>query len=548
MSEQQQRRNSSPIPSLIAGAGIGCVAYAVGSTGYEYLLGTVSVLTIIDALGRMPQYREQQRRRKLAETPSGTFGTARWATVKDCQNANLTDPHGLFLGTLDGVPLFHNGKAHLLTVAPTRQGKGISAVIPNLLHYQGSIFVTDPKGELAAVTAQHRAKTFGQAVHVINPWGLHGLPRHRFNPFGYLVEIYADPTQRRSLTEEINALALQLLPEPEGEKQRFFRDGARKILRALLLLFATRGDAERCNPVELWRVLQSPTRLINAIADMADSEALDFMLRDIADDLQTHLASNPEQFGDFREGAAQTVSIFDPAGWLADSVSASDFSFADLKARKATIYLIVPSDKIGTYGAWLGLLTRRAIDSVARTPGKSKVLFMLDEAANMGKLAGLSESLTLLPGLGVRVWIIVQALEQLQNLYGKATTEVILSQAEVKQFFAVQNQVLARQLSEACGMRTVKTGNINLGRDLNDDAGESVSETGRPLIAQEEVSGLGWPKQLLFVNACPPLKVDRVPYWNVSPWRDWAAPNPIEGATPAEEVKFKFQYKEKDNG
>lgn len=71
---------------------------------------------------------------------------------------------------------FYSGKAHLLTVAPARQGKGTSVVIPNLLHSQASVFVTDPKGELAAVTAAHREQNFGQDVFILNPWWLHGLP------------------------------------------------------------------------------------------------------------------------------------------------------------------------------------------------------------------------------------------------------------------------------------------------------------------------------------------------------------------------------------
>ncbi len=65
---------------------------------------------------------------------------------------------------MDGQPLFYSGKAHLLTCAPARQGKGIGVVIPNLLHYSGSVVVTDPKGELAAVTAAHRRERFGQEV------------------------------------------------------------------------------------------------------------------------------------------------------------------------------------------------------------------------------------------------------------------------------------------------------------------------------------------------------------------------------------------------
>jgi type IV secretion system protein VirD4 len=66
---------------------------------------------------------------------------------------------------------------------------------------------------------------------------------------------------------------------------------------------------------------------------------------------------------------------------------------------------------------------------------------MLDEFANIGKLAGLAESLTALPGLGVRVWMIVQELAELVRIYGPNTAKTIQSQAEVRQFFAV-NAVL----------------------------------------------------------------------------------------------------------
>ena len=40
-------------------------------------------------------------------------------------------------------------KRHFLTVAATRSGKGTSLIIPNLLHYAGSVIVIDPKGENA---------------------------------------------------------------------------------------------------------------------------------------------------------------------------------------------------------------------------------------------------------------------------------------------------------------------------------------------------------------------------------------------------------------
>ncbi|MFW8634318.1 TraM recognition domain-containing protein [Cribrihabitans pelagius] len=101
--------------------------------------------------------------------------------------------------------------------------------------------------------------------------------------------------------------------------------------------------------------------------------------------------------------------------------------------------------------------------------------------ANMGKLAGLTESLTALPGLGVRVWAFVQELSELVRLYGPHTARTVLSQAEVKQFFAV--------------------------------------------------------------SRLPPLKAQRIPFWEVKPWAGWATPNPVEGKTPLAAPKLRLEYK-----
>ncbi len=64
---------------------------------------------------------------------------------------------------------------------------------------------------------------------------------------------------------------------------------------------------------------------------------------------------------------------------------------------------MIPAEHIATYKPWLGLITQQAINAVAREKGEQEVLLLLDEFANLGRLAGLAEALTLLPGYGVRV-------------------------------------------------------------------------------------------------------------------------------------------------
>src|SRR5258708_28051149 len=58
---------------------------------------------------------------------------------------------------------------HILTVAGSRAGKSVT-LINNLLFYRGSVMATDPKAELANITAARRA-ALGQKVHVLDPFG-----------------------------------------------------------------------------------------------------------------------------------------------------------------------------------------------------------------------------------------------------------------------------------------------------------------------------------------------------------------------------------------
>jgi type IV secretion system protein VirD4 len=96
--------------------------------------------------------------------------------------------------------------------------------------------------------------------------------------------------------------------------------------------------------------------------------------------------------------------------------------------------------------------------------------------------------------------MIVQELAEMVRIYGPHTAKTILSQAEVKQFFAVNSDDLAQTLSRALGQKTVKTRNYNLGRFEDDDVGESLSESGQPLMRTDEIGLMPRDTQLLLVN------------------------------------------------
>lgn len=110
-----------------------------------------------------------------------THGSARFATDKEIA-ALTASGSGLLIGrdTKTAKPLRYDGPAHLLTMAPTRTGKGVGTIIPNLLTADRSVICVDPKGENARITGRARQK-FGP-VHMLDPFGVTGRPSSAFNP------------------------------------------------------------------------------------------------------------------------------------------------------------------------------------------------------------------------------------------------------------------------------------------------------------------------------------------------------------------------------
>ena len=71
---------------------------------------------------------------------------------------------------MGAAELRYKGAKHLLCFGPTGSGKSNSLMIPNLQNLRRSIIVTDPKGEAAGISYEHRKK-MGNAI-VLNPFGV----------------------------------------------------------------------------------------------------------------------------------------------------------------------------------------------------------------------------------------------------------------------------------------------------------------------------------------------------------------------------------------
>jgi type IV secretion system protein VirD4 len=126
---------------------------------------------------------------------------------------------------------------------------------------------------------------------------------------------------------------------------------------------------------------------------------------------------------------ARTQTAFLDSRVLVENLGASDFSFYELLTGNTTVYLVLPPERVQSYGRWLRLMVSIAIRAVANgrvgASDRLPVLCMLDDFEALGNLDVLERAFALMRGFDVSVWAFVQELEQLQQAYPKTWQSLI---------------------------------------------------------------------------------------------------------------------------
>lgn len=459
-----------------------------------------------------------------------TFGSARFATPVHAQAQGLVGETGIRLGTLrdpdpsergkqPALPLHYTGERHLLTVAPTRAGKGVSTIIPNLLTYRGSALIVDPKGENARITQRQR-KTFGPTF-VLDPFAITGKPVARFNPLDLLRP--DSPT----LIEDATLIAEALVvPETEGNA-RHFSEQAADLIKGFLLHLALSPKEQGSRTLGRLRdILTSTPKELAAVGiEMARSP------HPIVSGASAMLIGKSENERSSLLSTAQRNTHFLDSPALRKNLAASDFRFADLKGVQAvSIYLVLPVDRLGSHNRWLRMIVALAVAELARTPDKPPrpVLFLLDEFAQLGRMQIIEDAYGLMAGLGLQMHAIVQDLSQLQRLYGEGW-QTFVANAGVLQFFNTRDLMTAQYVSQLIGVTTRMArasseswgrnsgssssgGQLSSSSGTNSGGGLSFTPTQRPLLFPDELMRMDRAAQILLVENADPILANKIVY------------------------------------
>ncbi|MES9993992.1 MAG: type IV secretory system conjugative DNA transfer family protein [Candidatus Thiodiazotropha sp.] len=509
----------------------GWYVWGMVAMGFAFI---VFIKSIVSYLFQSFQSAQQILFLHESRTLSHDYGQARLAQETDSFVQKLSQTYrGFYIGTLGQTPLFYDpfesGNGHMLTYAPSRTGKTISVIIPALMHwFSGSMFVTDVKGELMAITAAFR-KAMGQNIIIFNPFYVLGIKGACFNPLRVLPEDIMH-NQGRDLSDLTKMIAYQLVadrPNDIGDGV-YFRNGARRLIRALLLYMAV-FMPDRCTLPTLRKLVWSTSEEKRDIAEqMQESDFLSGVLNDFGNALQEMLLPEyVKTYGGYRDNAMSALEIYEAHSPLGKAVGASDFSLKDMLDGKTTLYLILPESKLETHGSALGLITTLLLEQIAGLDQPTPIMMLLEEMGNIGKLPNLSKALSLLPGKGVRLWMVFQSRRQPVEIYGQQMAGLIEEQSSMVQSWSIRGELDRKAWSNRTGHETKKA--RSLSRDPQNPSSPwrlSVNERSAPVLPTDAIGRMNMGYQLIAIDGKPVIRAEKLAYFQIEPWRSRAAKSP----------------------
>jgi type IV secretion system protein VirD4 len=453
---------------------------------------------------------------------------------------------GVYLGEPQGGGgriVNYTGDRHVVLVGPNGTGKGTRLLVQNLLYGSDrSMLVIDPKGELAALTINYRRRK-GDVV-VLNPFGQLtaelpslGLESTGFNPLARL-----DP-ESPTFPDDATGLAEALI-RIEGTDPHW--PGSAQELVAALIMHVRRSIGPEGSLGDVRRLLTAAT-VRNADGQPVRGFGLTAAL--MAASKYEPLAAKAGRFAtgsreiDSIVSTASTQTRFLDSPALAADLKKGGFDFADLKRRVMTVYLILPADRLRTHSGWLRLMVESALRALYTPPGVGeaqggRVLFILDEFAQLGYLPAIEDAAGIARGYGVQLFLILQDLNQAHTLYRDRWQSLIAS-AGATMGFAPRDMFTADYLAKLGGQRTewIKSASMSISTGPptpTNPYGEptrtenfSLAPVGVPFLRPEDLMALRPGQAVLYLEGqARPLLVHAPSYWDMADMRPHVGRNP----------------------
>lgn len=446
--------------------------------------------------------------------PESLHGNARFANAIDLARRGMftRTETSLIVGRMGGRLIRMSGQQFALLAAPTRSGKGVGIVIPNLLTYEGSVVVLDIKQENFDLTSGWRAKQ-GQKVHLFNPFA-EDRRTSRWNPLHYV----SDGVFRIS---DIMSIAEILYPDGSGD-QKFWVSQSRNAFVAFAMYMFEERDEMRAQGGEssepsLGRLYKLSSgggdELKSYLRELADKGFVSAETRNAFANL---LSQEEKTFASIMGSFREPLNIFlNPV--VDAATSGNDFLLTQLREEKITIYIGILPNKLAEcrilvnlfFSQLIKLNTKELPQQNAKL--KHQCLLLMDEFTAIGKVEILAHAVSFIAGYNLRLLPIIQSLSQLEATYGRDVARTFVTNHALQIVYTPREQRDAADYSEMLGYTTVRKENISRTRG---DVSRSRSEERRALMLPQELKAMSKDKEVFFYEGIPhPVMCDKIRYY-----------------------------------
>jgi len=445
-------------------------------------------------------------------------GDARFATASEVQKSGLMSSTGILVGKFRNKYLMLGGQQFVLLAAPTRSGKGVAIVIPNLLNFSDSVVVLDLKLENFLLTSRFRAMN-GQLVYLFNPFA-ETLKTHRWNPFD---EVSHDENFRIG---EILAIGRSFYPVTGDPKSDFWAGNANNLFLGLALYLFETDEL----PVTIGEILRQSSGKGQPIQDYLSQvislrQKSDRPLSDTCLDALNRFLGSPENtLGNIMSTFTEPLTVF--TNPIVDAAtSASDFSLADVRKKRMSIYFGVQPNRLGDARNLINLFYSMLMDvNLKELPQQNKALkyqclAINDEFTAIGKVQKIADANAFIAGYNMRLLTIVQSVGQLEDVY-KTQTRALVTNHAVQIVYPPREQKDANEYSEMLGYFTfkAKSKGSSRSRSWGSNGGGSTSENEsdqrRALMLPQELKEMPQTQQIIFMENTKPILAEKARYYD----------------------------------
>ncbi|MET3594639.1 type IV secretion system protein VirD4 [Mesorhizobium shonense] len=441
---------------------------------------------------------------------SHPLGDARFQDAMSLRRAGWFGKKGHILGRYGKKILRVDDERHHLVIGPTRSGKGAGYVVPNALTYEGSMVVTDLKGEIFKSTAGYR-KSQGNQVFLFAP----GSARtHRYNPLDFI------RTDRGERTTDIQNIASILVPETVDSENAIWQATAQQIMAGVISYVCESVYYEgRRNLAEVNSFFNSGVDLQALMAAVRESEP--YLSRFTLESFNAYLALSERAAASALLDIQKALRPFRNER-IAAATSVTDMDLRALKHRPITIYLSPGITDITLLKPLLALFVQQLLDLLmldhANLP--VPVYFLLDEFRQLKKMSEITTKLPYVAGYNIKIAFVIQDLKNLDEIYGETARHSLMGNCGYQLVYGANDQVTAETISKSLGKRTVRytteSRSIELMGLHRRTKVEQLRE--RDLMMPQEVRQLSADKIVILAEAQAPVLADKLRFFRQKPF------------------------------